>query len=246
MLFAPNNEEKLSPLRVQFYERLLMAMGVVPVAVLFLTYLSYMLLYGSLCLNSYTNIAGVFPAELQAVKTVLHGFAGSFIILTFIGICTLTINSRKLLNDLAADLLLSLTGTIEKNTVENEALEFLKQACASKKYIKIRTPLTFWKTKFPGTMLFSNLLFWLSSLFIFVCITQICNGEATAMMLLNPSVVAMMIYFVRLLQDDSFLIIRYCLSTYEAIISTAKQGDNDREVPRTKTEYSNEDGEDNG
>ena len=63
------------------------------------------------------------------------------------------------------------------------------------------------------------------------------------MMLLNPSVVALMIYFIRLLQDDSFLIIRYCLSTYEAITSIAQQDGSDREEPKTKTGITDENGE---
>ena len=141
MLFAQTNKKELSPLRVQFYERLLMAMGIVPITVLFLTFLSYMLLYGSLCLNSYTNTAGVFPVELQPVKTVLYGFAGSFLILTFIGISTLAINSHKILNFLAATLLLSLSGKTTECEVKSEILRFLKLACAREKYIKCRLNL---------------------------------------------------------------------------------------------------------
>lgn len=226
----PKTQKDLDHLRCWLGERLLLVSLVVPLCVLFLSFLSYLLLEGCTELSKYTNTLSVLPMELKNVKTVLYSFAYSFILINtgfilfiILAIPLLFCHNTKLC-------MISEIKSPQKSIVWSGIRDFTILDNSDIKYrLRRRNILKFWKTKFPKTMMFAAFLFWIIITSMALCVTQFITGKATVMMWLNLPVLALMISVLRLITNNDLFLLRFYISTYKKILPDTEEEDADDE-----------------
>jgi hypothetical protein len=224
----PKTQKDLDHLRCWLGERLLLVSLVVPLCVLFLSFLSYLLLEGCVDLSKYTNMLSVLPMELKNVKTVLYSFAYSFIIINTGFILFIILTIPLLFCHYTKMCMISEIKSPQKSIVWSGIRDFTILDNSDIKYrLRRRNILKFWKTKFPKTMMFAAFLFWIIITSIVLCVTQFIAGKATVMMWLNLPVIALMISVLRLITNNDLFLLRFYISTYKKILPDTEEDADD-------------------
>ena len=233
----PKTKQDLDYLRCWLSERLLFTMLVAPIIVFFLSFLSYLLMIGCLELNKYTDTLTVVPMELKNVRTVLYGFAANSILLNSGFVLFITAIIPLLFCHHAKECIISERTDPQRNIVWDGIRDYTIRDNPNIKYLRRRyNILKFWKAKFPKTMIFATFLFWITVFSISVCVAQLVTQNASVMMWLNLPVVALMIYFLRLITDKDLFLLRFYISTYKKILpdteeDAADESDAEDDIP---------------
>lgn len=223
----PKNQQDLKILQCWFRARLLLAAIIIPLIVLFLTYLSYLLVTGCLEVRSYNNTLEDIPTELKNVRTVLDGFAANIILLNSGFILFTTHNIPLLFSSIKMECISSEAHGPRDNIVWWGIQDYIIRNNSDVKYLRRRLKgFRYWKSKFPKTMVFSSLLFWTILGLIVLCVTLCVTESPTVMMLLNIPVVALMLYLLRLLTDDTLHLLRFYISSYKNILPQTADSEN--------------------
>ncbi len=200
------------PLLHSFVERVQLFLLVVPLTTIFLTFLSYVSLYGSLNLTAYINGNTEVQEQLKSVLTVMYGFTLSFLILNGIAVCWLWYNARNPFGRLSLRLVSKHIFKEPNDPVKKELDLYFQQIIRSGRRQKHWKSIYLWGRRQPIYFLLPVFLF----ISAFICIVQslwlLCTMKATAYMLLNPTIIAMLLYECWLLTDADFLILNYVMS----------------------------------